>query len=126
MNSRQLQKLATEVRAIAPEAILRAVDLCDGHGILNPQALLTAGLPENVVVHLTRTYKSDTRDPKATLFVNGQAVKELTGVYGLEALRFLAWSVGAEYPRALGRGFEARNIQRALHEHFASVRTKPS
>ncbi len=103
-----------------PGGDLRAASLCNGHSILKPEAFTDAGLPAAVVEHMTRKYKSD-GSPKGTLFVNGQPVKELTGVYGLQMLRFLAVALGVEYHETIGRGSEARNIQAALKQHFDAI-----
>ncbi len=105
------------VKQCSPETILRAASLCDGHSVLKPDAFTEAGLPAEVVEHVTREYRSD-GTPKGTLFVNGRAVESLTGVYGLDLLRFLASALGVEYRPALGRGFEATNIVSALRQHF--------
>ena len=118
------QQIANQVRSCAPEIILKAAALCDGHSILKPEALLSAGLLAEVVEHLTTTHRSD-GTPKGTLFVAGQAVSELRGVYGLHALRFFATALDVEYRRALGRGFEAANIQNALRRHFAPQQSPP-
>ena len=118
MDKRQYQHLAGLLQRCSPDAILKSADRCDGHCILDPQAFITAGLPVEVVSHLTRSHKSDLSDPKATLIVDGEPVKELSGVYGLELLQFLATALGVGYMRALGRGREAGNIQAALHQHF--------
>lgn len=118
MTQNDYRKLIADVKALPPETVLAAADLCDGHTVFKPEAFLTAGLPAPVVTHLTRTYRSD-GSPKGTLFVNGEPVAELAGVYGLDLLRFLAGALDVEYARALGRGFEARNIQDALRRHFA-------
>jgi acyl CoA:acetate/3-ketoacid CoA transferase len=115
--------LINAVRQCDPTIILRAADRCDGHNIMSPQAFVDAGLPQEVVAHLTRTYKSD-GTPKGTLFVNGQAVGELRGVYGLDLLKFLAAALGVEYPSAFGRGRQARHIQAALREHFQTQQPK--
>lgn len=117
MNAKQHRRLADLIRQCDPAVLLRAAGLCDGHSIMAPNAFLDAGLPAAVVDHLTRSYKSD-GSPKGTIFVAGQPVKELCGVYGLDVLRFLAQSLGVEYRSAIGRGFEAQNIQTALHQHF--------
>ncbi len=117
MKSRDRNRLADTVRQLSPEILLKAASLCDGHSILKPEAFIEAGLPADVVEYLTRSYKSD-GSPKGTIFVAGRPVKELKGVYGLDVLRFLASALGVEYRSAIGRGFEAQNIQQALRQHL--------
>ncbi len=117
MSKSNYQKAVEQVRQCGKEVILAAAGLCDGHSIMAPKAFLDAGLPPEVVTYLTRTYQSD-GSPKGTLFVAGQSVKHLVGVYGLDLLRFLADALGVEYRHAMGRGFEAANIRTALTEHF--------
>ena len=121
MMKKDYVKLIELVKALPPEVILAAANICDGHTIFKPEAFIKAGLPDGVVDHLTREYRSDTSDPKSTLFVDGQVVKSLTGVYGLQMLRFLASALDVEYRAALGRGFEAQNILAALHGRFKQV-----
>jgi len=111
-----------QIRQLPPATVLRVAGLCDGHGVLDPRAFREAGLPEDVVAHLTHTHRSD-GTPKGTLYVRGEPVKALSGVYGLDVLRFLAAALGVDYADAFGRGTEARNIQQALHQHFASPPT---
>ena len=122
MRQKDYQKLVEEVRALPKEAILKAAFRCDGHTIFKPEAFVDAGLSQAVVDYVTRPYESD-GSPKGTIFVDGHAVKNLTGVYGLDLLRFLARALGVEYCSALGRGFEARNIQLALEQHFDAAGT---
>src|SRR4051794_16391597 len=117
MRKREYARLVDSTKQCSPEAILRAASLCDGHSILKPDALVAAGLPADVVEHLTTRYESD-GSPKGTIFVGGRAVRRLTGVYGLDALRFMAAALGVEYRDAIGRGFEAQNIRAALHSHL--------
>jgi hypothetical protein len=119
MNARHYARLVDLVKRCDPQAVLRAAERCDGHSIFKPEAFLDAGLPADVVAHLTVTHRSD-HTPKGTIFVGGQTVKELSGVYGLDLLRFLALALGVEYPRALGRGTQARNLQHALRRHLQS------
>ncbi|CAN5621281.1 hypothetical protein BH10PLA1_BH10PLA1_17180 [soil metagenome] len=120
MTQTQYQNLVGQVRGSDKEVLLRAAGLCDGHSIVDPKAFIEAGLPATVVDHVTRTHKSD-GSPKGTIFVSGQPVPELRGVYGLDLLRFLADALGVQYRSAIGRGFEAQNIQSALHQHFHPV-----
>jgi len=122
---RDYQQLADAMRRCGPEVILRAAGRCDGHSILKPEALADAGLPPAVVEHLTTTHRSD-GTPKGTIFVAGQPVAELRGVYGLDALRFLAAALGVEYRDAIGRGFEAQNIQAALRRHLGETESPPA
>ncbi len=105
-------------RACDPQVILRAAGHCDGHTIFKPGLFTKAGLPADVVEHFTRVYKSD-GSPKGTIFVNGQPVKSLRGVSGLDLLRFLADALDVEYRSAFGRGSEAQNIRIALRQKLA-------
>ncbi len=125
MTAKQRVKLIHAVRDCDGAVLLKAAGLCDGHCILAPQALLDVGLPAAVVEHVTRTYKSD-GSPKGTIFVSGQPVAELRGVYGLDLLRFLAEALDVKYRSAIGRGFEAQNIQLALNQYFRSKPGQPS
>lgn len=118
MTQLKYHQLVEEARQCAPAVLLRAAGLCDGHSILDPKAFVEVGLPAAVVEHVTRRYTSD-GSPKGTIFVHGEPVPELRGVYGLDLLRFLADALGVTYRSAIGRGFEAQNIQSALHAHFA-------
>ena len=119
MKKKDFQKLIEQVRALPGETILAAAYRCDGHTIFKPEAFLDAGLPKTVVDYVTHNHASD-GSPKGTIFVKGQPVDDLSGVYGLDLLRFLADALGVEYRRAMGRGFEAQNIQSALKLHFAA------
>lgn len=112
--------MVEQIRHLPPEVILKAASRCDGHTIFKPEAFTNDGLPEDVVSYITHTYKSN-GSPKGTIFVAGEAVKELKGVYGLDLLRLLASALNVTYQSAMGRGFEARNIQHALQQHFASI-----
>jgi hypothetical protein len=109
--------MVEQIRNLPPEVILKAASRCDGHTIFKPEAFTNDGLPEDVVSYITHTYKSD-GSPKGTIFVDGQAVKDLKGVYGLDLLRLLASVLNVTYQSAIGRGFEAQNIQHALRQQL--------
>ena len=113
----QINDLTQLVRQTEPAAILRASAMCDGHSILNPQALVDVGLPEPLVQQLTHTHDSDGTH-KGTIQQAGQPVAEVRGVYGLHLLEFLAGALGVSYRQCLGRGSQARAIQQALLDHF--------
>jgi hypothetical protein len=120
MSKQSWERSAALVRTLPGEVILKAAGRCDGHNILDPNAFIDAGIPDEVVTHLTRTYQLD-GSPKGSIYVNGKAVKSLKGIYGSDALRFFASALGVEYKDAIGRGFEASSIYSALHKHFAAV-----
>ena len=124
MSKPERSTLLERVRRCGPEAILRAASLCDGHSILDPDALISAGLPPAVVEQLTVTHRSD-GTPKGTIFVGDRAVGELRGVSGLDVLVFLADAFGVEYRPAFGRGTRAHNIRAALRRHLAPVDDPP-
>jgi hypothetical protein len=120
MSNKTWERSAAIVRTLPGAVILKAAGHCGGHNILDPKAFLEAGIPSDVVTHLTRTHKSD-GSPKGSIFVRGHAVKSLEGIYGLDALRFFASALDVKYKDAIGRGFEASNIHVALREHFARL-----
>lgn len=125
MKKPEYQKIIEQVRALPGELILKAAYRCDGHTIFKPDAFLDDGLPQAVVEYVTRRYESD-GSPKGTIYVQGRSVEQLTGVYGLDLLRFLASALGVKYRSALGRGFEAQNIQVALKHHFGVAESPKS
>ena len=125
MNRRNAASATRLLRQCSAEVILKSASMCDGHSILKPEALLTVGLPIDVIHQLTQVHRSDGTH-KGTIFVNGEPETELTGIYGLDLLRFVAGALGVEYRSALGRGFEAQNIRSALHEHFQRIQPPPA
>jgi len=117
---KQYERAVKLIKQCSPEVILAVSGRCDGHTIFKPEAFTDIGLPAEVTQLFTSTYKSD-GSPKGTIFVNGQPVEELAGVYGLDLLRFIASALNVEYRSAMGRGFEAQNIQLALRQHFPPI-----
>ena len=117
MKQNKRAQLAHQVRQLSPEVILKIAGMCDGHGILDPRALVDAGLPQEVARYHTRTFQSD-GSPKGTIFVEGRPVQELEGIYGLFLLEYLATVLGVRYRECIGRGSQASAIQEALRQHF--------
>ena len=117
MNKRN-DRLVELVKQCGPEVILRVASICDGHTIFVPKVFVDAGLPAEIVEHLTTTHRSGGA-PQSTLFVQGRTTPELRGVYGLDLLRFLADALSIEYQQPMGRGLEARKIHAALLRQLA-------
>jgi hypothetical protein len=89
----------------------------DGHTLFSSKAFLDAGLPVDVVTHFTHVHATDLSDPKGVMTDNdGNLVSHLEGVYGLELLRGLGKSLGAATSKALGRGFEARELTKNIEQ----------
>ena len=110
--------LAELIRCLPSQTILNVARLCDGHTILPPERLIDAGLPNEVVAAVTTTYRSDTTSPKTTIFVDGQPVEQIRGIYSLDLLQRLAGALGVTYRECYGRGSQATAIREAVYEHF--------
>ena len=110
--------LAELIRQLPSQTLLNVARLCDGHTILSPERLIDAGLPNEIVAAVTTTYRSDTASPKTTIFVDGQPVEQVRGIYGLDLLQRLAGSLGVTYRACYGRGSQAAAIREAIYEHY--------
>lgn len=105
------------IRYTDPAVLWRITTMCDGHGIIDPRKLIEAGLDEQAVGYFTETLKSD-GTPKGTIFVDGQPVESLDGVYGLRLLEAIASALDVTYQSFMGRGYQAHAIQAALRAHL--------
>ncbi|MGB0766268.1 MAG: hypothetical protein ACPGYV_01005 [Phycisphaeraceae bacterium] len=105
------------IRETDPDVLWRIAQMCDGHGIIDPRKLIETGLDEQAVSYFTETLKSD-GTPKGTIFVDGQPVDSLEGVYGLRLLEAIASALDVTYPSFMGRGYQARAIQETLRAHL--------
>lgn len=105
------------IRETNPTVLWSVATMCDSHGIIDPAALIAAGLPAKVTTYFTETLKSDGTHI-GTIFVDGKPVDELAGVYGLRLLEGIAGALGVTYQSFMGRGEQARAIQAALRVHF--------
>lgn len=101
------------------DAVRNALDV-DPWTIYEPSRFINAGLPESFVNKFVRVFKSDTRDPKSTIFNDdGEVIKQLKGVYALDILWGIAREMGADTSEAetkSGRGFIARCLKDAIKE----------
>lgn len=102
-----------------PIDVLKTVaDMCDGHSILKPEALVEAGVPQKLVDKYTETLESDFSDPKSTIFgENGEPIAELRGVYGYRVLQRIVGELNLQAGNYLGRGFQANAWKRAISEY---------
>ncbi len=104
------------------EAVIHALKsgarlVADGHTIFAPEFYTEAGWPEEFVAQFCRVHKSDTRNPKSTIFKDGWVMEEVKGVYNLTFLRAVAHAVGADCTwadQAFGRGTEAGRLCEAI------------
>lgn len=106
---------------IPNEVILKIAQLCDGWSILKTESLIEIGLPESIAHELTRVYVSDYTSYKSTIYVDGEAVDQLAGVYSLNLLHWLGTytQIDLQAVTACGRGSQADQykalIEAALH-----------
>jgi hypothetical protein len=109
------------LRESAPAVLARVVEMCDGHNIIDPEALIEAGLDEGLVRGLSQHHYSD-GTPKGTLFnERGEPLLFVSGVYGLSLLSDIGSALKLEYPDVLGRGYQARAIKEAFRQRFQGV-----
>lgn len=89
----------------------------DGHAIIIPEALVKMGFDVKFVAPYIFVEKSG-KHPKEQLFDNeGNAVKELEGVYSLSFAYGIAANIGADTTKAyekMGRGFQAQELYVAI------------
>jgi len=119
--AKKTEKAIDLVAELTAEQVLAICDVIDGdgHTIFKPEAFLKAGTPSAVVDEMCETIKSDTSDPRSTIFDNdGNVMAKLRGVYGLRFLSRIARSFNIDSPGCLGRGFQARALTKAIREHF--------
>lgn len=104
---------------IPASVVLAAADICDGHTIFKPEAFLEVGVPQELVDRCSHVYESNLGNYKETIFgPDGKPVNQMSGVYGLDALASMIRDFGLETEQKLGRGFQARVWQEALHKHL--------
>lgn len=99
-----------------PKVILACADICDGHTIFKPEAFTEEGLDESVVDYFCRNHVGGSHYKEQIEDNDGNPVSHTTGVYGLTMLDAFARLLEVEYEPKLGRGSQARSIQKALHE----------
>lgn len=105
---------------IPASVVLAAADICDGHTIFKPEAFLEVGVPQELVDRCTSVYESDFSNPKYTISgPDGNPVKEMSGIYGLDALSSMIRDFDLPAATKFGRGSQAQVWKEALHKHLA-------
>jgi hypothetical protein len=95
----------------------------DGHTLWGADADFFKGVPKEIMDSVTHTHKSDGTG-KGSIFVNGEVVEELHGVYGLDILWRLAKETGSDTTHAggmFGRGSQARALTQAIREKLGGA-----
>jgi hypothetical protein len=99
----------------------------DGHSIYRADAIPFAdlGLDKAAAKRLVQTFKSDTRNPKSTIFKDGRVVKETRGVYLLNLWHAIADNLGVGNAGAMfyGRGSQARALCSAIVKTLEDEKT---
>jgi len=92
----------------------------DAHTIFKPTAFTGLGLPEEFVMNYARTYKSDTSNPKYTIYdEEGEVIKDVQGVMSqsiADALVRVFGLHGAQQDASekFGRGSALRVLSQAI------------
>ena len=96
----------------------------DGHAILAPDYYTELGIPAEFLDGLEKTIKSNFKDHKQTIFVNGEAVKSIKGIYNLDFLYRVASLLGVEHNamNKYGRGSQAGVICSAVKSALPRLR----
>lgn len=106
--------------ALSKTQIMAAVRFIkgDGHTIFPIEHLVTkCKWPAETAEAVCQTFESD-GSIKGTIFKDGKPVKECRGWYCLDVLMALASALNVKYEGCMGRGFQARAIDKAIREHF--------
>ena len=115
------KKIADRLREELTEnkdALMKCVEMCDGHTIFKPSEFTDMGLPVNLISYFVATHKPG-GSPKGSIFTDEGVVDAINGVYGLDFLYKVARIFDVKYTSCLGRGFQARAIQSELREYFS-------
>ena len=117
------KKIATiTLRDLSPEQILQVVKSIDGdgHAMFKETILEKAGWPPALISQYAETMESDFSSPKSTLFDNhGRPTNQIRGVYGLSLLASICREYDIQYEGKMGRGWQAREYDRAIRAFFA-------
>jgi hypothetical protein len=92
----------------------------DAHTVFKPSAFTDLGLPEDFVLKYARTYKSDTRSPKTTIYGdNGEVIHSVQGVMSSSIADALIRAFGLhgaqqDASEKFGRGSALRVLSQAI------------
>jgi hypothetical protein len=108
------------IRALTIEQIMKALDYIDGdgHTVFKYSALIECGWPEETALAVCTEQTSDGSWKGSIWGKDGKMIKECFGWYSLDLLYAIARSFDVKFGSCMGRGFQAREIDRALRAHF--------
>lgn len=119
---KSLERRENLLKKLTTEQVMAAVIFIDGDGhTICPESALVEKCkwPADIAHSVCQAFESDLSDPKSTIFDNeGKPVAQMYGWYCLDVLRSLASAFNVTYEGAMGRGFQARLIDKALRKHF--------
>lgn len=104
---------------IAAAKLIAAVKACDGHSIVTPEFFTrkkNGALPMSFLAPVIRRHRSNESDPKQIIWKDGQPLLFVEGIYMLDLLYHVARYAKVDTSKcgAIGRGFLARQLQRAI------------
>jgi hypothetical protein len=96
----------------------------DGHSILGPDYYTKLGVPAEFLEGLEQTIKSDFSDHKTTIYVKGEPVKSVAGIWNLDFLYRLASTLCVNHQGHTkhGRGSQAQVICSAIREALPKLK----
>ena len=123
-------KTTTTARTLTAKEVKSIMNTLDGsgHDIMKPKYLIERGVPSDVVESLTMKFHSDMTEQarlnrefrqangKNSIFVNGELVESLTGVYSLSLYEYACRILNLTYESKFGRGSQARVCHAALQQ----------
>ena len=100
------------------QAVRNVLNNLDGWIIVDPEEMISQGIPAEVVLPLIEIYESNPSDHKQSIYDgDGNLLNQLRGVYGLKLLYAIADNVGADTLEAnskIGRGSRAEALKKAI------------
>ena len=113
------------MKLLTRDAIMAALEYCDGHTVWEVSAIEKTGLPEDFIKELTKVHKSDTGDFKSTIFGNkGEVIPKLEGIYGKDLAEAICTRLRIDtFTSKLGRGNHVSVLRERILAHLGATKT---